>query len=275
VATGLIASTAQADVVGSAAAFTVRGTNGFKIVALADSRRADGRGEVVMFVGRRREGVSYLAPATVTDQAIEADLGALGQIALRFVPSGEVAEERSACGGDPIQFEAGRYEGAFEFRGEEGFATAEVESVRAEAKPFLGLACSGRIEGESRGPGLPGARLLIRDPDRKLTLRAFENRPGARVFYSAEMHERRGRIAISRSVEGRARTEAFRFSHDLKSALFRPSVPFSGSAAFSRAARPSQRWRGSLSIDFPGSSNVPLVGPSVTTTLVHARRTFN
>ena len=145
-----VTSTARADVVGSAGAFTLNGSNGYRILVLADSRRADGRGEVLLFVGRRQSGVSYFAPANVTDSHIEADLGWLGHIAVRFIPSGAVDEE-SACGGDPTQFEGGVYEGSIEFDGEQGYTSASATRVRAEVKP-LPQPCLQR----SRRRGNPG-----------------------------------------------------------------------------------------------------------------------
>jgi hypothetical protein len=265
---------AQADVVGSFGAFTLTGSNGYRILVLADSRRADGRGEVVIFVGRRRSGVSYFAPANVTDAHIEADLGGLGRIAVRFVPSGAI-EEESACGGDPTQFEAGAYEGSIEFNGEQGYTKASATRVRAEVKPFLSLVCTGRGEGETRGSGLPGAGLIIRSSARRLTVRLNKNRPGARVRCRAEIKERRGKIAISRSVEGWMPGSAFLFARDLRSASVDPPAPFSGAASFHRAAAPRNQWTGSLSIDFPGSANVPLVGGGLKALLVPARYTLD
>lgn len=241
---------------------------------LADSSRADGRGEVVIFVGRRRSGVSYFAPANVTDSHIEAGLGGLGRIAVQFVPSGAI-EEESACGGDPVQFEAGVYEGSIEFKGEQGYTKASATRVRAEVKPFLGLVCGGHGEGETRGRGLPGARLMIRSPARHLTVNLNKNRPGARVRYRAEMKERRGEIAISRSVEGWMPGGAFIFDHDLHTATLDPPAPFSGAGSFHRGATPHNQWTGSLSLDFPGSSNVPLIGPGLKATLVPARYTVD
>jgi hypothetical protein len=267
-----VTSTARADVVGSAGAFTLTGSNGYRILVLADSRRADGRGEVLLFVGRRQSGVSYFAPANVTDSHIEADLGGLGHIAVQFIPSGAV-EEESACGGDPTQFEGGVYEGSIEFDGEQGYTSASATRVRAEVKPFLSLVCTGHGEGETRARGLPGARLMVGSPARHLTVRLNKNRPGSRVRYRAEMKERLGKIAISRSVEGWMPGGAFLFSRDLRSASLDPPAPFSGSASFHLGATPPSRLSGSLSIDFPGSSNVPLVGPGLKATLVPARYT--
>ncbi len=266
--------TASADVVGAAGAFTLHGSNGFRIVVLAYSRRADGRGEVLIFVERRHAGVSYFAPANVTDAHIEADLGGLGTIAAQFVPNGHIEEEESPCENEPTQFEAGAYQGTIEFRGEEAYTEASATRVRAEIKPFLAFGCFGPGESETIGPGLPGAGLKVRSAARNLVLQVNENRPGARVTYRAEMHERRGKIAIVRSVEGAARSGAFVFSHDLATATLSPPAPFSGTGSFDRNAAPPNRWSGSLAIDFPGRSHVPLSGPGIKATLVPARHTI-
>jgi hypothetical protein len=267
-------TTARGDVVGATGAFTLHGSNGYRILVLADSRRADGRGEVIVLVGRHGSGATYLAPANVTDSHIEADLGGLGRIAVQFVPTGSV-EEESACGQDPTQFEAGSYQGMIEFDGEEDYTTASATRVSAEIEPFLGLVCGGHGEGETWGTGLPGARLMIRSPTRHLTVRLNENRPGARVRYRGEMKERRGKIAISRSVEGWAPSGAFVFAHGLRSATLDPPAPFSGAASFRRGAAPQNRWTGSLAIDFPGNSHVALTGPGLRATLVPARYTVD
>lgn len=274
VAAGILAAPdpAQADVVGAAGAFTLTGSHGYRIVVLADSRRADGRGEVIIFVSRRGSAVSYFAPANVTDSHIEADLGGLGQIAVQFVPSG-VTEEESACGQDPIQFEGGVYEGTIELAGEEGYTRASATRVRAKIKPFLSLVCAGHGEDETRGRGLPGARLSARSRSGHLDLQLNENRPGAKVRYHAEIKERHGDIAISRSVEGLVSGDAFHFARNLRTAAVDPPAPFSGAASFHRGGGSRNRWTGSLSIDFPGSSDVSLVGPGLKAALVPARYT--
>lgn len=149
------APAARADVIGAFGAFHLRASHGFKVTVLADSRRADGQGEVLIFVTRHRAGASYFAPATVTDSRIEADLGGLGEIDVDFVPNGEVVEERSSCGEGFVQLEDGVYQGTIEFHGEQGFADATASRVRVEAKPFLGLVCLGSGQGASTSNAAP------------------------------------------------------------------------------------------------------------------------
>ena len=224
---------------------------------------------------RKQSSVTYTAPANVTDAHIEADLGRLGAVNVQFVADGAVVSERSDCGGEAVQFEGGAYVGTIAFRGEEGYTQASGESAAAEIRPFLDLVCAGGGYSESIGRGLPGARLLVRSSRRHLSVKINENRPGAKVRYSAEIHERSGKVAISRSVEGIAPGGAFEFSAGLGRARLNPPAPFSGVAEFTRQAAEPKRWTGSLTLDFPGRSRVPLVGAGVTATLVPARYTVD
>jgi hypothetical protein len=273
--TAFAAAAANADVVGTNAAFRLRGSHGYSIQVLGYSKRADGRGSVLILVGTGRSGATYLAPANVTDSHVESDLGKLGRISVQFVPTGAVEQESSPCGDDYVQFEAGAYQGTIEFRGEEDYTAASATRVRAEIKPFLGLVCFGHGEGETIGSGLPGAGLKVRSASRDLVLKVNKNRPGARVTYRAELRERRDKIGIVRSVEGAARSGAFVFSHGLSTAILDPPMPFSGAASFHRNAAVPNRWTGSLAIDFPGRSHVPLTGPGLKATLVPARHTVD
>ena len=63
----------------------------------------------------------------------------------------------------------------------------------------------------------------------------------------------------------------FDFDPELRSAVLSPPAPFSGSALFRRGAEPANRWTGSLAVDFPGNSDVSLVGARFDVHLRHAR----
>lgn len=268
---------ARCDVVGAEGAFTLQSSHGYSITVLAYSRRADGRGQALVFVDRKRASVTYAVPATVTDARIEADLGSVGEISVAFVPSGSIAEERSACVKDDfVQFDAGTFQGTIEFHGEEGYTEASATQAPAEFKPFLDLICFGHGTAETTvfGGNMPGARLRVRSvtPRRRLSAQFNENRPGARMTFEAQTSERHEGIAISRSIQGMTPGAAFTFGDGLRAARLDPPAPFSGAAAFHRNAARRNRWTGSLAIDFPGRSDVPLTGPGFRATLVPARR---
>jgi len=273
VALAVLASMAGADAPGLTAAFKVDASNGYKILAYAFSRRVDGKGDVILFVGGRKGAVTYFAPATVTPAAIRADLGSLGHIDLQFHPSGVVKQESSDCDKKPIPFDAGTYQGTFEFRGEEQYTEAETTSAHLLIRPILNLVCGGVSQGETGGYGTRGARLRLfrHNGERRIALQFNKNRQGARARFEASIKERKGKIAITRDVVGRAIPgSAFAFADDLQTATLSPPTPFSGSATFHRDATPANRWTGNLTVDFPGEANVALTGPKVRATLVHA-----
>lgn len=274
----------SADAPGAVGTFRTKASNGNSIFGIAFSRRADGRGNVTLFVGKKGAGAVYFAPATVIASAnatpeiihppaeIRADLGALGRIDLAFDGSSAVIERSpSACHGNTIKFETGSYQGAFEFHGEEGYAEANSTSVETSIAPLL--SCGTSVGGETRGSPLPGARLRLSSHrgGRALSLQVNQNRPGARTIFEASLHERVHGIGIKRIVEGTAPSASFAFSSDLRRATLRPPAPFSGSAAFHREASPTNRLTGDLAVDFPGHSNVRLAGAGVKATLVAAQ----
>jgi len=261
----------DSDLKGSAI-FRVRGENGYRILVLAASERADGRGDVALLVGRPGAGVVYGAPATVTPTRFEADLGALGRIALDVVPTGTKKTLRSRCGGESGTVEPDTYRGSFEFRGEEGFTEAKATTI-PEYSRFGDLLCPGKSWVEGSGPGTPGARLRVRagKGHRHTSLQINQNRPGSRVIFDAEVTEKRGGIEIARSISGRAPSDAFDFDPLLRTATLDPPDPFSGYATFHRNAPPANRWSGNLTVDFPGRAGVPLTG-GTRVSLVHAER---
>ncbi len=262
----------DSDLKGSAV-FRVEASNGYSILALASSERADGRGDIALIVYRKDAGALYAAPATVTPTKLSADLGGLGRISLDIAPSGVKRTLRSTCGGKPVTFEPDTYRGVFEFHGEEGYAEAEAVTLPEYARFYLDFGCDIVSRGEVRGAGLPGARLKLRagSGHNRLDLQVNENRPGAHSIFEAEVKEKRGRIEIARSVTARVPSNAFDYDPLLRTATVDPSAPFAGHATFRRAASPAQRWSGSLSVDFPGRSDVSLTGPGVRATLVHSR----
>jgi len=261
---------------GSSVSFRIKSSNGYSILALGGSRRGDSRGAISLFVARKGANVVYSAPAMITPTTVQADLGELGSISLGLEPSGIERTVRPTCGGEPVTYESGSYVGAIEFRGEEGFTEASVASAPMLVKPLLDLACGRFASGELVvGRHLPGARLRVGSRSRRhrLSLQLNANRPGARVIFQASLGEFRRGVQIERSVSGRFRGSAFDFDRRLVAATVRPPGPFSGRAIFRRNAPAARRWRGSLAIDFPGKSNVPLAARGLRVSLVHARRT--
>jgi hypothetical protein len=256
-------------------AFKVKASNGYSIVALAASERADGRGDLVLFVGKgRSESVVYAASAQLTATTIDADLGALGEVALEVVPSGRKRTLHRSCDGEPQaeRFEPVSYRGSFEFHGEEGYADVSASAPREYTRFFFDLICGGSLSGEGLGARLPGPRLRLHAHRGSfhLALQANKNRPGARTRFEIETREERHGIDISRSRQLWVGSAAFDYDPLLRTATLAPPAPFAGQASFDRDAGSRNGWTGNLTVDMPGRSDLPLSGAGVRATLVHA-----
>jgi hypothetical protein len=265
--------------------FKLQGTNGYEIWVSAYSRRRDGRGWISVGVGGKHAAATYRAPARVLGEAardstatsIEADLGRLGRVDLLLNRSGREESFRFPCAGPKFSYEPGVYEGTFEFAGEEGFTRATASSIPFEPGSFfLAGDCNGSGYGEATGgPDIAGARLkgVSFGHDRILTFQVNKNNPRSRVVYTASVREQLGGVYIYRTIEGSAGPGAFRFDPHLRSARLSPPAPFSGSAT-ARRDRSSLllSWQGNLVLAFPGHT-IPLAGPSVHVSLVHAHFT--
>jgi hypothetical protein len=254
------------------AVLKVRASNGYSVLVIASSERADGHGQVGLIFFGKRGVVTYGAPATITATRFEADLGALGKIALDVAPSGRKKTLRSHCADEtsPLRFEPPLYSGTFEFHGEEGFTEVSSASPRDYTKFLVDIGCGSSFSGETGGDDIPGARLRVHfhKGSYGLNLQANKNRAQARTRFEAEIHERHDGIAISRGIELHLGSGAFSYDPLLRTATLAPPAPFSGHASFHRAAAPANRWTGNLLVDFPGRSDVPLTGAGIRATLV-------
>jgi hypothetical protein len=270
----LDAAALDSDLKGSAV-FRLEAGNGYTILGFASSERIDGRGDIGLIVYRKGATVFYIAPATVTPNRLEADLGALGRISAEIVPSGKKKRLRSRCDDDVDTVEPHVYRGRFEFHGEQGYTDVVATEVPEYPRFFLDFLCPSATGGESWGRGLPGARLraFSRHGERRLSLQLNKNRPHRPMFFEATLREVRDRIRIERTVSGRQPAAAFEYDPLLRAARVDPSAPFSGIANFRRDAAPANLWTGTLSVDFPGKANVPLTGGAFSVHVVHAQST--
>jgi hypothetical protein len=244
--------------------FTFPASHGYRALGWAVGPHAGEPAQLLLIVGRNHASVTYLAPAEVGEAGdVHADLGALGEVDLHFAASGRVAHAKSACGGRDLIYEAGEYRGTIDFKGEEGYTQAVTDHARLLPR-FFNVLCPGRGYGWTT-PG-PGAQLVARNRPLRGTFKALAKTPRSRSYFSARIDERRGRIHVSRQVSTSGPAADFLFLARGQRAHASPPAPFSGSAVLSRG-----RWRGTLSVDFPGHSNVRLAGPGFRGSLLHGR----
>jgi hypothetical protein len=251
--------------------FKVRGSNGYSIFVFGAQAWRGRPAAVMVFVTGKHGGAFYSAPGTVTENSIQADLAALGEIAVTFRPSGQPRKARSVCDGEPVTFDSGYYEGTIAFRGEQSYTKIETTTARGDLGPLLNLVCPGLV-GSTGGPFRPGAELEVagNGRNRGLNLRAVKNRPRARVRLEASVSEEKEGLGILRFIGMLAPSHAFEYDPKVKAAILSPPAPFSGAAHFVRGAKPANRWTGSLTVDLPGRSGVKLTGSQTRAKLVHA-----
>lgn len=249
--------------------FTLRASNGYRLSVLGLVNPRTGRGGVLLFMRSRHAKVFYSTRASVSLGSIEADLGPIGRIDVRFVPSGGSHLERSSCG-KPVAVQSGRYEGTIDVEGEEGYSRVHATSARGEAKLVLSLLCAG-TRSEGIGGHSPGARLTVKHRGRRrFEFTAMKNSPTRPARFAASIEERRGALRISRSVEATAAPGAFDFDIPSGRAEVRPPGPFSGAATYRRPRGGRARWHGDLSVDFPGRRGVRLTAPGTHASLIRA-----
>jgi hypothetical protein len=265
---------------GAFGSFRLKGTNGYSLLVLAGSKPQFKRGEILVFVGRRSgkgfESVLYLAPAMVLPDSIEADLGLVGKIAVRFEASGppERVHTNRKEGGSAT-YQPGAWVGEIEIEGEEGFTHASSDRTESIPSPFLEEGCGLTSVGETGGHGVVGARLIARSATARhaVYLQVNKNHRKARVRVEASLEERRRGLIVSREVVRSFSPASFTFDPSLKFAELDPVAPFSGSASFHYSADAANKWTGNLTVDFPGRANVPLAGRRFNSALGHWKRT--
>jgi hypothetical protein len=285
------ADTESEELENAVAVFSAKATHGYSMLVLAGldsdeppTRGGPSRGSAIVYLFRGDDAAVYLAPpATVTADFIEGiptvtsmhvGLGKLGEMTLDFKPSGgKRAARHPHCRVGSFPYAAGSYEGTIEFHGEQNFADVSTSKVVERPEAFLNLLCSTERTNEVSGPRLPGARLEVqsRRPGEPV-LQVNKNRVAAPVHITAAVEEDHPRLIVFRSVIVNAPSRAFGFDRRLRHARVSPGAPFAGQAVFERDARPRNRWRGNLTVDFPGKANVRLARPGRHVVLEHAVR---
>lgn len=248
--------------------FRLQASNGYSVVVLGVPAREGHPAAIVIIVNSKHRGVTYAAPATVTETSIQANLGELGEISVTFHPSGQPATARPKCGGRPVSFDAGYYEGKIDFHGEEGYTEVDATSAPGNIDFWLNLLCPGT--GGGHGPFLPGAELHVRNPQLGPEFTVVKNRPDARARVGVSVSEYRGGISIERFATLLMPAGAFRYDPRLQTATLDPPAPFAGTGRFDRSKKANRRWSGDLTVDMPGREDVALTGASLRATLVHA-----
>jgi hypothetical protein len=250
-------------------AFRLSASNGYTLYVTALPSRAGRSASLLIFASVKGRGVRYLAPATVTETSMQADLGELGEISVSFHRTNQATSV--PCGEETIRFDSGLYEGKIDFHGEEGYTSVAATTVPGTIDYFLSGFCGERfIESSGGGPAgkARGASLSVRNPGLGPELSIEKRRPGAAAQIVASMTEYTNGVSIERFVSLRVAGKHFRYDRRLRTATVHPPAPFAGSAQFDLGKKAGRRWSGDLTVDMPGRAGVPLTAPTLRATLI-------
>jgi hypothetical protein len=275
------------------ARFFLRGTNGYKVTVLASVEGADSPVRIV--VEDHRGGAEYQVQGTVTPTEIHASFGQLGDISLRFHPSGHVLHNH-VYGDEECPRGAARlgdFTGVFSFRGESNYTTVSARripgGVGAPTAPIdhheeVSLGCPnpnrhsyivppGQVP-RSVHENPPGSQELIAvagTADESIAFGAVgfslrdHEAPGAKpdsCLFVALAEELRDPVQIARVVFGGGPGSECPLAGAPSSATVTPPSPFSGTATLQRNPDGSSSWAGSLSVPMLGRGPVALAGPA-------------
>jgi hypothetical protein len=251
--------------------FNLRGSHHYSIEVFAEGN------SVLVEVGRRHDHslTAYAVKGTVTHSRIQADLGALGSVSMRFHPgrSRRSVSRRHFCGKVPRTVDRrGTYTGLVRIRGEDGYVSVAARRAKGKLETSSDAPCihsrshhrDERSSGSSHHEGrkVKRPRLLFagwRAGPNSVTFAALTFRD--RTHLVALTDESTGRMGIFHFASITAPPRIFALDNALTRAKLSARKPFTGTGIYTAAPDGSTAWEGSLSVDFPGTPAFPLTGP--------------
>jgi hypothetical protein len=271
---------------------TAAATKGYEV-----SVETLGHHRVVLIAERGGQVASYMVRGKVSRHDVRADFGRFGRLSLRFrgsrhpfprLRSGNRRPPATLrrCRGRKPQREVGRFRGAIEFDGQQGFTRLAVGGVKGELRRSYRQVCrivpKRKQEAVARSSAAAGpstftiallsARARVGDTLTRFSAINLEPPAGIRLpgdslfsIVVASVQERVGRVRVFRSTLFSAERGEVRISRrGVRPAQAKVALddPFSGSAFFRGATDASPTsWTGSLGVRLPGTGLLPLTGP--------------
>ncbi len=268
--------------------FKLAGTNGYQISVQAEfdgSGSRPRRSSVTLFVDRHSEDAIYTTAGTATPDMLKASFGNLGFISLRFHASGRVLRTKLSKGcrssGEPAipKTRLGVFVGTIRFTGEQDYTEARASRVKGGVGDQGGLLSPHEKVGCFTGEFIQGGGKKRREKKphqskNRISFEAYARSTEVSFFVSPRnikpsaahssytftsiASEKQGRVRILREISAVGPSSDLQYDSALTSATFDPPPPFTGTGTFDENASPS--WTGSISVQFPGSSQISLAG---------------
>jgi hypothetical protein len=209
---------------------------------------------------------SYSVPGFISKRRVQARLGSMGGIDLRFDPNGRTRRSKvPRCTGGKLTHRRGVWEGNLKFRGEKGYTSINRFRVPGEVVSRPSLTC----QAPNPSPVPPGTTLLSANRGELsigLYFSALKRRPTSRASFTAlKMEVRQRKIAITRSATATGPAGSFTYNNQATRATVTPPGPFAGRGQFNSNAR--RKWTGSLRVSLLGAGTVDLTGRNISASL--------
>jgi hypothetical protein len=217
---------------------------------------------VLLDLTRGAASAEYLPKGSLSGGRLEARLGNLGVVSLRFVPHRVTFHPPyKDCTGPRTRIEHGAFVGKLRFDGEGGYARVLRRRIpgtltrqrpwRCDLTPVSGAPKGTRVGGTAFTPRLRSGISFV----------AERTSPAGAGTFTAYATESRGRMSVERKVEAKGPAGSVEIEHDLSAATLEPPAPFSGTASFvADPGKQSGSWLGDLTVSFPGRPDVRLAG---------------
>lgn len=262
------------------AEFSLESSNGYLISVSA------GRHQIAITVaeGDLRSShvveTTYSASGAASPKGMEANLGTLGEISLRFVPSGQTITKRrpklpKGCKAPrTVVRREGAFVGVIRFEGEADYTAVEATEVHGSIGTSENVFCATFSNGSERGkhhhrlvPSLPYLNATTAHNALGFAVAATSHNDGRWGFIASSI-EKIGLISIFRWASVVAGPSDFKFDSRLTTAVVTPPPPFSGTATFRRRQNGPPLWTGSLAVSFLGAPSTPLTGSNFTSVIL-------
>jgi hypothetical protein len=240
---------------------TIKGTHGFRITIA----RISGRVELTASNGNT--AAIYVVPSakSPTDK-IEATFPGLGEVSVRFRPSGRVHRESGFCEQRPSFRQNGIFRGTIRFEGEQGFTRVDVGSAPGLVLRSFKEVCKGSRRSESGAVPTFSLTASARSEGKTTVFNTTKSVaawvPDHSTSYFASQWERRHGMLSAKVASANADGDTFAIAgppfHE--SATVAPPLPFIGTAAFQAFPDAQATWEGTLAVELPGIGSVPLTG---------------
>jgi hypothetical protein len=236
---------------------------------------------VHLTVSGHRQYVEYAVDGAVSETAVEARFGKLGEVSVEFTPTRtiDISKVPPQCDGDPWTTKAGFFSGTIRFRGERGYVEIEAARTKGTVRVTPSWRCSrrsarpadraGRAAEEAEGEGdVATLSAQARDPRRAFSaLAVHDSEEGNYTVFVAGAVDRLEGMRIVRAAAATARAATFAFDHERGTAAVSPPWPFEGSASFRRDPHGPDLWRGSLRVPLLGAGVLALTGADFSASL--------